>query len=109
MDNHLYTAVVYICPQYSSFSYKSRDIFELIEHDISKYSKDGSNSLVCGDFNAQTSDETDYCSADNINDYLQLPNSYIQDIPLVRMNLDHSKLNCNGENFLKCAKAQASE
>ena len=104
MDNHLYIAVVYICPQYSSFSYKS-GIFELIEHDISKYSKDGSNCLVCGDFNARTSDETDYCSADNINNYLQLPNSYIQDVPLARMNLDPSELNCNGEKLPEMCKS----
>ena len=80
-------------------------MFELIEQDKANYSKDGSNCLVCGDFNGRTLQDADYCSSDNINDYLKLPNPYIQDVPLPSMNMDPSGVNSNGEKLLELCKS----
>ena len=104
MTQDLYLAVVYVCPQYSSYSQKSDDIFEHIERDIAHFSSDGSQFLICGDFNARTNVSEDYCTSDNIDDFVRLPHAYIQDIPMPRLNMDTSSTNNYGDKLLDLCK-----
>ena len=104
MPHDLYLAVVYVCPQYSSYSHKSGDIFLLIERDIAHFSNDGSQFLICGDFNARTNISEDYCTSDNIDNFIKLPHAYIQDVPMPRHNMDTSSTNNHGEKLLDLCK-----
>ena len=104
LDDDIYVAVVYICPQNSSFYGKNADVFDLIETDIAMYEKLG-RCLVLGDFNARTSEDLDFCSDDNIDDYVDLPFNYIQDVPLSRSNQDTSQVNPHGKKLLDLCKS----
>ena len=52
MARDIYVAVVYICPQYSSYASKTQDIMELLENDLSNFTSNGCQAIICGDFNA---------------------------------------------------------
>ena len=102
----LYLAVIYISN--GSFAEKSDDIFELIENDIASFSKDGSQFILCGYFNARTNNETDYCISENsntLNKHLDLPFSLVDDIPIPRSNSDTQKCNGRGERLLQLCKS----
>ena len=98
METDIYLLVVYVPPHNSSFTMKSEDLFQLIESDISKLSRIG-QLLVCGDFNARTSKEPDYYTHDNINDPIDLPFNYTQDIPIRRNNLDIKGVDHHGNQL----------
>ena len=105
MSCNVYFLLVYICPENSSYAHKRDNIFELIENDITIFSKDG-ECFVCGDFNARTSSLPDYCiddHSDKIYD-IDIPN-YIQDSPIPRRNMDTSKMNSHGNALLDLCKA----
>jgi exonuclease III len=87
MPENVFIAVVYKCPENSSYASKTGDIFELLEIDIAKYSQEGT-CLLCGDFNGRTGTLPDYCIADNIDKHIDLPYSYVQDTELPRNNSD---------------------
>jgi uncharacterized protein YpiB (UPF0302 family) len=103
LEKDLYIGVTYISPANSSFSSKRDNIFEILESDIAKYSQYG-NCLICGDFNARTATEPDYCLDENSNDYVSLPNDYVSDIPLKRNNLDIEKPDDHGKQLLTLCK-----
>ena len=99
----LYISVVYVCPKNSSFAKKSDDIFELLENDICKFSKDG-DILLTGDFNARTNTTPDYCTNDDIGEFIDLPVDYQQDVPLIRFNSDNNPVDFNGDKLLNLCK-----
>ena len=100
----IYIATVYVCPQYSSFSYKSDDVFELLESDLAAYSKIG-KCIVLGDFNGRTNVEADFCcDDDSVDKHVKLPFSYIQDVPRARHNQDSSPTNHHGAKLLSLCK-----
>ena len=104
METDIYLLVVYVAPLNSSFAVKSEDLFQLIENDISKLSSIG-QILVCGDFNARTSKEPDYCTHDNISDLIDIPVTYTQDIPIHRNNLDVKSVDHHGNQLLELCRS----
>ena len=98
LENDIYLANAYICPRNSSYSSKTDDTIELLECDKASFSQSG-KILLCGDFNARTNSACDYCVDDDIDDLLDLPCDYIQDVPLARNNADTSNVNLHGESL----------
>lgn len=95
--------MVYISPCGSSFSSKRDDIFELLENDVNEYSKLG-NCLVCGDFNARTSCESDFCQDTDLNHILTLPPDYVCDTSLNRNNMDSHTVDEHGRQLLSLCR-----
>ena len=105
LDNDIFVCLAYMSPHNSSFSNKRDNIIELLEEDIAKYSMLGS-CFICGDFNARTAMEPDYCEADNsVPNDQALPHDYIHDIPLPRCNLDKHQVDTHGKMLLDLCKA----
>ena len=103
ISDDIYVACIYICPYGSSYSSKTDDIFDLLESDIGRFSKKGT-CLLCGDFNSRTATEPDFCKSDNLDEVLDLPYSYVQDIDIMRHNCDSSKPDKNGHQLLNLCK-----
>ena len=103
ISEDIYVACVYICPYGSSYSSKTDDIFELLESDMGRFSKIGT-CLLCGDFNSRTATEPDFCKNDNLDELLDLPYNYEQDIDIMRNNCDSSKPDKNGLQLLDLCK-----
>lgn len=74
LKNDIYLCICYIPPSSSKYSI---DVLENIENDIIKYRNEGS-ILLCGDFNARTSDLRDHVADDDTAN-LPLFDSYIPD------------------------------
>ena len=104
LEKDLFVGITYVSPHNSSFSSKRENIFDVLESNIANYSQLG-NCLICGDFNARTMCEPDYCSDDNFTDYVNLPNDYICDAPLSRNNMDTEKIDEHGKQLLSLCKA----
>jgi len=102
LEEDMYLAVVYVSPYSSSFSSQRDNIFEILEKDLTAYSKLG-KCLICGDFNARTGTEDDYCSFDEY-DLPSIPGEYIQDLTMPRNNLDSSSVDIHGKQFLSLCK-----
>jgi hypothetical protein len=102
----MYVACVYICPANSSFANKTDDIFELLEGEIAQYSSLG-NCLICGDFNGRTKNAPDFCTSDTIDNVIDLPYTYVQDVELPRVNSDLSQPDNNGKKLLELCKASS--
>lgn len=102
LEEDLYLGVVYISSNNSSFSSQRDNIFEILEKDLSTYSKLG-KCLVCGDFNAHTGTEDDYCSFDEF-DLPSIPGDYIQDLTMPRNNLDSKCTDAHGKQLLSLCK-----
>ncbi len=85
---------------------KRDDIFEVLENDIRKFSRFG-ECIVCGDFNARTAVEADFCN-DNDGDYnmdhLDLPFNYINDLPLTRNNMDLHAPDAHGKALISLCR-----
>ena len=92
-----------------SFADKSDDIFELVENDIAFLSKNNNQFIICGDFNARTKTEPDYCiSKDShiLNEYLDLPFPLPDDdLPIPRLNSDTQNCNKRGQKLLNLCKS----
>ena len=101
LQNDIYLANAYICQRNSSYSSKTDDTIELLECDIASFSQSG-KIILCGDFNARTNSA---CVDDDIDDLLDLPYDYIQDVPLARNNADTSNVNLHGESLLNLCKS----
>ena len=72
LPSDLFIAMVYISPNGTSYSSRREDIFEILETDLAKYTQLGI-CLLCGDFNARTGCESDYClDADSHINYPQV-------------------------------------
>ena len=104
MDKDLFVAVVYICPSSSTFGKRNDNLFDLLESDILSFKQHG-NVILCGDFNASTNTEADFCSDDSINDILNLQLNYVQDQHLPRRSLDSSPIDTNGKQLLGMCRA----
>jgi exonuclease III len=100
----LYISLIYVCPASSTFANKRDDIFELIENDIANFSKMG-NCLLCGDFNARTNKNPDFCTNDDISEQVDLPFHYVQDTEIPRQNIDNAKVDMQGKALLNLCKA----
>ncbi len=104
LEQDIYLAVAYVSPAGSSFSEKRDNIFEILENDISNYSKKGA-CFVCGDFNAKTAQEPDFCIENADSDtHITLPDDYIYDLPIKRNNMDIHKLDDYGKQLLSLCK-----
>ena len=102
----IYVLVTYISN--GSYANKSEDIFELIENDIAKYSRDGNEFFVCGDFNARTNIDPDYCiydQIDNIPEHIDLPLNMVTDIPMPRNNVDTRVKDMRGTKLLNLCRS----
>jgi exonuclease III len=102
LDKDLYISTCYISPASSSFTATRDDIFELLEDDIARYSKTG-HCLICGDFNAKTAKNRDYCIDDDTFSVQHL-NDYMCDTPIVRNNSDIHKVDTHGTKLLSLCK-----
>ena len=60
LERDIYLACIYVAPQDSPYFQQQDSVFDLIEGDVAKYSKDG-DCLLCGDFNARTHTLDDFC------------------------------------------------
>ena len=106
INHDIYVLVAYISN--GSFAEKSEDIFELIENDIAKFSKNGCEFFVCGDFNARTNVDPDFCmfdENDNISDHVNLPFNMLSDVPLPRGNTDTHATDVRGKKLLNLCRS----
>ena len=107
LDKDLYIALVYICPVSSAVGKRSEDnIFELLENDIAKYCQLG-DYLLCGDFNATTNTDHDFCTSSIIDDFISTPPNTVHDQHLPRNNLDSSPVDSNGKLLLELCKSSS--
>ena len=103
IENDLYLCLAYCNPTSSSFTPPEGDIFELIENKVAEYSKLG-DILICGDFNARTNIDSDYCSFDSeLSEHLDMPVHFLSDIPIYRSNVDKRTVDENGKKMLTYA------
>ena len=93
VKDDIFVACGYICPVGSSYSNKTDDIYELLESDIATYSKMGS-CLLCCDFNARIATEPDFCESDNLDELLDIPYNYVQDIAGMRTGPENKNWLC---------------
>ena len=101
----LYVLAVYICPENSTFSGKTGNLFQLIETDIAKYSKLG-KCLAFGDFNGRTSVDPDYCVDDDVlSMFVPDDGSNRIDCPIDRNNCDLNPADNNGKSLLNLCKS----
>jgi exonuclease III len=98
-EKDVYLAAAYISPAGSSFTGKRDDLFEILEADVGTYSKLG-DCFICGDFNARTMCEPDYCIEELSDNHINLPNDYLFDIPLRRNNMDAHVTDAHGKSLL---------
>jgi len=60
LEDDIFIAFVYVASLSSILAKKNTDIFEVLEHDLATYAREG-NCILFGDFNANTSSDPDYC------------------------------------------------
>lgn len=102
----IYILVAYISN--GTFADKNDDVFELIENDVASFSKDGSEFFVCGDFNARTNVDPDYCiydQNDNISEHIDLPYNMCMDTPIARNNSDTHGTDMRGKKLLNLCRS----
>ena len=109
LDSDLYICIIYISPEYSSYSKRQDgDIFLNLEKDIAYFSLRGS-VILTGDFNARTGLKIDFVN-DVLSNHVPVPFDYPYDVTTCRRNnQDSSVNNCNnyGESLLKiCREAR---
>jgi hypothetical protein len=102
LERDIYLAAVYVSPESSPYSGKNDNVFEIVENQVAQYSDLGS-CFVCGDFNARTSREPDYCADDN-SPIADLCSDYITDLPIDRNNSDPHQVNNYGKQLLSLCK-----
>jgi hypothetical protein len=105
IEEDIYLGIVYVSPIHSPFAQKSdEDIFSILESNIAHYSNLG-NCIVCGDFNARTSLEQDYCNSDNLDKYLDISSTLVSTHHLDRRNCDKHKVDNHGQKLLSLCKS----
>jgi len=105
IEKDLYICLAYCNPSSSSFTPPEGDIFELIENKVAEYSKLG-DVLICGDFNARTNTDPDYCLFESeLSEHLDMPTPFISDVPMHRSNIDKSSVDSNGKKMLDLCKS----
>ncbi len=79
LKQNLYLCCSYLIPEKSSiFSWKSLDVCQLLERDVSKYSKLG-DIYICGDLNSRTGNDLDYVYKDGNDPHISHPPGYSPD------------------------------
>jgi exonuclease III len=104
LERDIYVAAVYVSPESSPYSARNDDVFDILENQVAQYSSIG-DCFVCGDFNARTCREPDYC-VDDDSPVSDLCSDYITDVPMCRNNTDPQQVNSHGKNSYHCAKLQ---
>ncbi len=96
----------YIPPSTSNWFQSSRSLtFESLQEECANFDFMG-RVLLCGDFNARTSDAIDYIDNDEIDDFLPMENNYEPDIPLnARINDDKDFINTSGQLLIDFCKS----
>ena len=105
VQNDMILCVCYIPPTNSSSqSHKENDAFDSLILDMAKFKDMYRDAifLVCGDMNGRTGNAPDHLVNDN-SSYLPLPDNYVEDIELWRVNEDHI-INTQGRNILEMCK-----
>ncbi len=92
LKNDLFLCTSYLIPEKSSiFSWKDLNVCELLEKDVTKYSKFG-DIYICGDLNARTSTLQDYVPLDGFDQGHHSSSNYLPDnFDRVRNNSDVTK------------------
>ena len=108
LPRDIYVIVVYISN--GSFAQKSDDILDLVEEEVANFTRDGSQVLICGDFNAHTASLPDYCTDDDSDRLFQEVNIPLmlrptEDIPMKRNNMDKQKVDKRGKKLLDFCKS----
>ena len=107
LQQDLFVCLCYVVPDVSSRqSFIDNNIFDRsTDHIISIYSNnDKFNLLLCGDFNARSSDLPDYVIDDNFSHLNILPSDYNVDYEMLRCSQDIGKTNNNGHLLLDLCK-----
>ena len=89
LKHNLFLCCSYLIPEKSSiFTWKSIDVCQLLEGDVSKYLKLG-DVYMCGDFNSRTGNGLDYVHNDGNDPYISHPPGYSPDnFAIKRCNQD---------------------
>ena len=93
--NNLYICAIYIPPE--SSPYFDDIIFDNVRDDINNFSCQGNPIMICGDFNAKTS---------NVNDFISISDKHCPDnfittqINTSRRNID-PELNSHGQKLIQ--------
>lgn len=104
LKNDIFLATVYVSPASSPYSKLSEDIFEILEDDIARYSMLG-QCIVCGDFNARTACDLDFCT-DDISTNTEIHDSLVAvDNELGRFNTDTHVVDKHGKFLLELCKS----
>jgi exonuclease III len=105
-EEDIFICYLYISPRYSNFSVTSDSIFDILENDVSKYSKMG-KCFLSGDFNARSGTEPDFCTLNSLDKYLQLPSQLtaLADTIRNRHNSDNSRVDDHGKQLLSLCRS----
>ena len=103
LQQDIFLAITYVSPVTSFFSSKRDDVFDILEKDIAEYSSHG-DCFICGDFNARTALEPDFCTDEDTNVTDILNGMYIHDVPMHRNNLDPHSPDSHGNRMLSLCK-----
>ena len=109
LDNDLYYCLTYVVPENSSRQglIESHTLDRLLLK-ITELEANNSGSfymILCGDFNAHTSDSADYVIDDHFSHMPDLlPDSYIYDVPIRRCSKDQGRTNNYGIMLLDLCK-----
>ena len=105
VQNDMVLCVCYIPPTNSSSqSHRENDAFDSLILDMAKFKDTYRDAifLVCCDMNGRTGNAPDHLVDDN-SSYLRLPDNYVEDTELWRVNEDHI-INTQGRNILDMCK-----
>ena len=111
MKEDLYVCLCYVVPDNSSrqsvIEVNTFDRLQFFITDLSVKHGDELNLILCGDFNARSSDCADYVTDDNILHMYMLPDDYVVDHELKRYSQDKGCVNSNGRDLLSlCQQCQ---
>lgn len=103
LEKDTFLAIVYISPSSSPYAKVNDDIFEILEGDVANYSMLG-QCVLCGDFNARTAREVDFCK-DDISANTDIFDMLAADKELVRFNTDSHCVDKHGQCLLDLCKS----
>ena len=103
-EKDLLIGLCYVIPDESSRqSMTETNIFDRLLESLvlveNKYSGN-CNFLLCGDFNARSSNKPDFVNDDNTEHILVLPDDYVSDTQMPRYSQDEGHINSNGHLLL---------
>lgn len=101
LTSDMYVASVYVAPNDSPYFQTYDNIFDLLESDVAKFSKNG-NCFLAGDWNSRTNITNDFCSNFTPPDGTKI---FCDTIPPVRSNLDEKPIDHHGNLLLDLCKS----